>query len=69
MKYRKLINLLENTPNQPTKFKIKNWVKVNDVRGTYNINNQPKFKTSMSILFKMGGKKALAPHPLPVFPL
>ena len=51
MKYRKVINLLDNTPNQPTKFKIKNWVKVNDVRGTYNINNQPKFKTSMSILF------------------
>ena len=48
MEYQKIINLLVNTPNQPNKFRTKNWVKVNDdSRGTYNINSQIKFKTSM----------------------
>ena len=48
MKYQKIINLLDNTPNQPTKFRIKNWVEVNDdSRGKYNNNSQIKFKTSM----------------------
>ena len=48
MEYQKIINLLDNTPNQPTKFKTKNWVKVNDEsRGTYNEGNQIRFKTSM----------------------
>ena len=42
------INLLDNTPNQPTKFRTKNWVEINDdTRGTYNTNSQTKFKTSM----------------------
>ena len=30
MEYQKLINLLENTPNQPSKFRTKNWVEIND---------------------------------------
>ena len=48
MEYQKIINLLENTPNQPSKFKTKIWVKVNDEsRGTYNVNSQIKSKTSM----------------------
>ena len=34
MKYQKLISLLENTPNQPTKFRTKNWVEINDLHGT-----------------------------------
>ena len=47
MEYQK-INLLDNTPNQPTKFRTKNWVEINDdSRGTYNTNSQIKFKTSM----------------------
>ena len=34
--------------NRPSKFKIKNWVEVNDEpRGTYNVNSQIKFKTTM----------------------
>ena len=38
--YQKIINLLENTPNQPTKFRTNNWVKLNDEsRGTYNTNS------------------------------
>ena len=41
-------NLLENTPNQPSKFRTKNWVEVNDEsRGTYSVNSQIKFKTLM----------------------
>ena len=45
MEYKKIINLLDNTPNQPTKFKPKNWVEINDDSGgTYNTNSQIKFE-------------------------
>ena len=48
MEYEKIINLLENTPNQPSKFRTKNWVKINDdSRGTYDTNRQIKLKTSI----------------------
>ena len=48
MEYQKTINLLDNTPNQPNKFRTKNWVEINDQsRATYNTNSQVKFKTSM----------------------
>ena len=48
MEYQKMINSLDNTANQATKFKIKNWVEINDdPRGTYIKNSQLKFKTSM----------------------
>ena len=30
MEYQKMINLLINTINQPSKFKTKNWVEIND---------------------------------------
>ena len=46
MEYQKIINLFDNTPNQPTKFRKKNWVEINDDSlGTYNTNSQIKFKT------------------------
>ena len=42
------MNLLDNTQNQPTKFRAKNWVEINDdSRGRYNTNSQIKFKTLM----------------------
>ena len=45
MEYQKIINLLDNTPNQPSKFRTKNWVEINDDSGeTYDINSQIKFK-------------------------
>ena len=48
MEYQKMINLLDNTPNQPSKFITKDWVEINDnASGTYNKNSQIKFKTSM----------------------
>ena len=47
-KYQKIINLLDNTPNQPKKLRTKNWVEINDDScGTYNTNIQIKFKTSV----------------------
>ena len=48
MEYQKIINLLENTPNQPSKFRTKSWVEVNDEsRGIYSVNSEINFKTSM----------------------
>ena len=29
MEYQKTMNLLDNTPNKPSKFKTKNWVEIN----------------------------------------
>ena len=47
MEYKKL-NLLDHQATQPSKFRTKNWVEINDnSRGTYNINSQIKFKTSI----------------------
>ena len=48
MEYQKVINLLDDTANQPSKFWTRNWGKINDEsRGTYSKGNQSKFKTSM----------------------
>ena len=48
MEYQKIANLLDNASNQPSKFRTKNWVEINDEsRGTYAVNKQIKFKTSM----------------------
>ena len=37
--------MLDNTPNQPTKFKTKNWVAINDE--SHGVHNTVKLKTSM----------------------
>ena len=48
MEYQKIIKLLDNTPNQPTKLRKKNWIEMNDDAGrTYNTNSQIKFETSV----------------------
>ena len=48
MKYQTIINLLDNTPNQPSKFRTTNWAEINDnSRGTYSTNIQIKFKITM----------------------
>ena len=48
MEYQKIANLLDNASNQPSKFRTKNWVEINDEsRGGYNVNSQIKFKTTM----------------------
>ena len=48
MEYQKIANLIDDTSNQPSKFKTRNWVEINDEsRGAYNVNSQIKFKTTM----------------------
>ena len=45
MEYQRIVNLLDNTPNQSTKLRTKNWVEINDdSRRTYNTNSQIKLK-------------------------
>ena len=48
MEYQKIANLIDDTSNQPSKFRTENWVEINDKsRGVYNVNSQIKFKTTM----------------------
>ena len=49
MEDKKIANLLDDDKsNQPSKFRTKNWVEINDESGgTYNVNSQIKFKTTM----------------------
>ena len=45
MEYQKIINLFDKTPHPPSKFRTKNWVEINDdLRGTYDLNNQTKLQ-------------------------
>ena len=47
MEYQKIANLLDSASNQPSKFRTRNWVEINDEsRGTYT-SNHIKFKTTM----------------------
>ena len=47
MEYQKIANLIDDTSNQPSKFRTRNWVEINDEsRGAYNVNSQIKFKTT-----------------------
>ena len=49
MEYQKIANLIDdNTLNQPSKFRTRNWIEINDEsKGAYNVNSQIKFKTTM----------------------
>ena len=49
MEYQKIANLIDdNTLDQPSKFRTRNWIEINDEsRGVYNVNSQIKFKTTM----------------------
>ena len=57
MEYKKKMNLLDNKTNQPSKFRRRNWVEINnESRGDYNDDNNDnndhnsnniKFKTKM----------------------
>ena len=47
MEYQKIANLLDSASNQPSKFRTRNWVEINDEsRGTYT-SNDIRFKTAM----------------------
>ena len=48
MEYQKTTNLLNDESNKPSKFRTRNWVKINDeARCTNSHNKQIKFKTLM----------------------
>ena len=48
MEYQKIANLLDSSPNKPSKFRTRNWVEINDdIRGAYSPNKQIRFKTTM----------------------
>ena len=49
MEYQKIANLIDdNILNQPSKFRTRNWIEINDEsKGAYNVNSQIKFKTTM----------------------
>ena len=47
MEYQQIANLLDSAPNQPSKFRTRYWVEINDEsRGTYT-SNDIEFKTTM----------------------
>ena len=47
MEYQKIANLLESTSDNPSKFRTRNWVEINDEsRGNY-ANSELRFKTMM----------------------
>ena len=48
MECQKIVNLLDNISNQPSKFRTKNWIEIIDEsKATYAVNKQIKFKTSV----------------------
>ena len=49
MEYQKIANLIDdNTLNQPSKFRTRNWIEINDESTeAYNVNSQIKFKNTM----------------------
>ena len=48
MGYQKIVNLLDNTSNQLSKFRTKNWIEINDQsRRVYNTDSDIRFKTIM----------------------
>ena len=48
MEYQKIANLLDNTLDQPSKFRTKNWVEINDEsEESYSTGSDIKFKTTM----------------------
>ena len=48
MEYQKIANLIDDTSNQPSKFRTNNWVEINDEsRGAYNAASKIRFKTTM----------------------
>ena len=47
MEYQKITNLLDSSSNEPSKFRTRNWIKINDdSRGTYT-DPDIKFKTTI----------------------
>ena len=48
MEYQKIAHLLDNTPDQPCKFRTKYWIEINDEsKELYSTGSDIKFKTTM----------------------
>ena len=48
MEYQEIINLLDNTSHQPSKFRTRNWFEISvESRRTCNVNSQMKFKITV----------------------
>ena len=49
MEYQKISNLLDNSlSNQPSKFRTKNWIVINDeLKESYNVGSDIRFKTTI----------------------
>ena len=47
MEYQKNSKFVKNESSKPSKFRTKNWVEINDVRGVYSPIKQIRFKTPM----------------------
>ena len=47
MEYQKIANLLESTSDNPSKFRIRNWVEINDESRRNYANSDIRFKTTM----------------------
>ena len=47
MEYQKIVNSLDDATNQPSKFRTRNWVKINDESCGKYYNSNIEFKTSM----------------------
>ena len=48
MEYQKIANVIDNTLDQPSKFRTKNWVEINDEsKKSCNTGSDIKFKTAM----------------------
>ena len=45
MEYQKIINLLDNTANQPSKFRTRNWVEINNESKEKYDNSNIRFET------------------------
>ena len=47
MEYQKIINLLDDTTNQPSKCRAKTWVEINDESKGWYDNSNIRFETLM----------------------
>ena len=49
MEYQKIIKLLDDTTNQPSKPRARNWIEINDEsKRVYSDHSEIKLKTSMT---------------------
>ena len=51
MECQKILNLLDHTINQPSKFRTRNWVEIKNESGWKYDNSNSKFKTSMIMIY------------------